>query len=348
MKLIRILALATAMAAVATAQNPGSAGGGKSPSPTPTPAKQAAKPAATKTSAGTAAPVGAKANPPQSAASPQASGNKTGVGSKNPIASGKATPATGKNPAKTGINKPPVASGTLNTKGTPIKTAQGATSSAATKAGAKPNAQTVPQKTGLQQATAVKNHGVAAQPSKTGSANIPAKAMVDKTGNAKSAKGSAANTKSANAKTTAVKATGATAKSAAKSGPAKAAAGAPETAQKEAPKRWNAAGRRDPFVSPLRVGGASRGPVNCTTGKRCLSIPELVLQGTVRDISGKMLAVVVTGSRRTYTLRENDQVYNGSVEKITTDSIIFREFVKDLLGRETAREVVKKMGTPTS
>src|SRR5262249_3559169 len=147
---------------------------------------------------------------------------------------------------------------------------------------------------------------------------------------------------------TAVKASAAKPTVGAKSGPAKAAAVSPEPPQKEAPKPRGAAGRRDPFVSPLRVGGANRAPVNCTTGKRCLSIPELVLQGTVRDISGKMLAVVATSSRRTYTLRENDQVFNGSVEKITTDSIIFREFVKDLLGRETAREVVKKMGTPTS
>jgi hypothetical protein len=75
-----------------------------------------------------------------------------------------------------------------------------------------------------------------------------------------------------------------------------------------------------------------------------LSIPELILQGTVRDISGKMLAVVVNSAHRTFTLRENDQLFNGSVEKITTDSIIFRQFVKDALGRESAREVVKKMG----
>jgi hypothetical protein len=67
----------------------------------------------------------------------------------------------------------------------------------------------------------------------------------------------------------------------------------------------------------------------------------------VKDISGKMLAVVANSTRHPYTLRENDQVFNGSVEKITTDSIVFREFVKDTLGRETAHEVVKKI-RPTS
>lgn len=111
-------------------------------------------------------------------------------------------------------------------------------------------------------------------------------------------------------------------------------------------KLLGAAGRRDPFVSPIRNASAVTAQ-SCAGAKRCLAIPELVLQGTVRDVTGKMMAVVSTSNRRTYTLRENDQVYNGSVEKITSDSIVFREFVKDAVGRETAKEVVKKMG-PTS
>jgi hypothetical protein len=123
---------------------------------------------------------------------------------------------------------------------------------------------------------------------------------------------------------------------------AEVAAPAPE--KKPAPRPVGANGRRDPFVSPIRTAGPSGPGPNCTGGKRCLSIPELVLQGTVRDISGKMMAVVVTSTRRTYTLRENDQVFNGTVEKITTDSVIFREYVKDPVGREVPREVVKKLG----
>jgi hypothetical protein len=125
-------------------------------------------------------------------------------------------------------------------------------------------------------------------------------------------------------------------------------AGPSTTAEKKpAPRLIGSAGRRDPFVSPIRTAGSVTGTQSCTSGKRCLAIPELVLQGTVRDISGKMMAVVSTSNRRTYTLRENDQVFNGSVEKITSDSIIFREYIKDALGRESAKEVVKKMG-PTS
>jgi hypothetical protein len=115
--------------------------------------------------------------------------------------------------------------------------------------------------------------------------------------------------------------------------------------KKPAPRPMGANGRRDPFISPIRTVGPI-GP-NCSTGKRCLSIPEMVLKGTVRDISGKMMAVVVNSTQKTYTLRENDQVFNGSVEKITTDSVIFREYVKDPLGHETPREVVKKLRPPS-
>jgi Tfp pilus assembly protein PilP len=114
---------------------------------------------------------------------------------------------------------------------------------------------------------------------------------------------------------------------------------------KPAPRTFGAHGRRDPFVSPIvaKDGGINRPPSNCTSGKRCLVIPELILQGTIKDTSGKMMAVVANSIKKTYFLRENDQVFQGSVEKITSDSIIFREYVKDALGRETAREVVKKL-----
>jgi Tfp pilus assembly protein PilP len=117
---------------------------------------------------------------------------------------------------------------------------------------------------------------------------------------------------------------------------------------KPAVRAFGAHGRRDPFVSPIvSKDGITRPAPNCTSGKRCLVIPELVLQGTVKDTSGKMMAVVANSIKKTYFLRENDQVFQGSVEKITSDSIIFREYVKDALGRETAREVVKKLVPPS-
>ena len=66
------------------------------------------------------------------------------------------------------------------------------------------------------------------------------------------------------------------------------------------------AGRRDPFVSP----------------------------------------VVENSRRNTYFLHENDPVFNGYVVKITTDSVVLRENVIDAAGRQSTRDVVKKMSAP--
>lgn len=100
--------------------------------------------------------------------------------------------------------------------------------------------------------------------------------------------------------------------------------------------------RRDPFLSIIRAMPSAAGP-NCSVGKRCLFIPELELKGIAKEPDGQMMAVVVSNTHRAYFLRENDQVFNGSVQKITSDSVVFREFSTDHLGRETAHEVVKKI-----
>lgn len=106
------------------------------------------------------------------------------------------------------------------------------------------------------------------------------------------------------------------------------------------------ASKRDPFVSPVVHSGASGPGAVCTTGKRCLAIGEMQLQGIVKTQSG-MIAVVANQARRTYFLHENDAVFNGTVVKITADTVVFRENVVDNLGHEASREVVKRVTAPT-
>ncbi len=113
------------------------------------------------------------------------------------------------------------------------------------------------------------------------------------------------------------------------------------TAQAKAP-----AGKRDPFVNPVVRTTAGPGGPMCSTGKRCLMVNEMVLRGIVKTQSGN-IAVVSNQANRTYFLKENDSVFNGSVVKITADSVIFRENVMDNLGRESTREVVKRVSAPT-
>jgi len=104
-----------------------------------------------------------------------------------------------------------------------------------------------------------------------------------------------------------------------------------------------AAGRRDPFLSPV-VSRSMTGS-GCSTGKRCLAIDQIALKGIVKSDAG-MVAVVVNALDKAYFLRENDPVFNGYVLKITGDSIVFKETVQDKLGKPFTRDVTKKIVTP--
>jgi Tfp pilus assembly protein PilP len=119
----------------------------------------------------------------------------------------------------------------------------------------------------------------------------------------------------------------------------------PEESKKRESKEYSAAGRRDPFVSPV-VNHIS-GPTGCSTGKRCLEIGQIMLTGIVKSENG-MIAVVVNSLNKAYFLRENDPVFNGYVVKITGDSVIFSESGQDQLGKPFTREITKKIATPAA
>ena len=330
MKLIQIFAFALAMAAMAF---------GQAPSPSPQPG---AKPSGTKS----AATASAQAKPAPAAKKPIATAKKPVTAAKKPASITASTHAVPKaKPVKPLVKAHPGSATSANPSSSVPAKAHANGSSAVKPASA--HAQSKPVvATGTLPAKAAPSP---LQAKKSGSATTahsfrPTVSPVPvKKGNWKSAARSANALAGSRSKMTAKPTVAAVPQktSVAKVEQAKAEPKPPTPA-----KLLGAAGRRDPFVSPIRNASAVT-PQSCASGKRCLAIPELVLQGTVRDVTGKMMAVVSTSNRRTYTLRENDQVYNGSVEKITSDSIIFREFVKDAIGRETAKEVVKKMG-PTS
>jgi hypothetical protein len=110
-----------------------------------------------------------------------------------------------------------------------------------------------------------------------------------------------------------------------------------------AAQKYNANGKRDPFVSPV-VAHAISGS-GCTTGKKCLEIGAVNLRGVVHGENG-FIAVVSNSLNKAYFLRENDPVFNGYVVKITGDSIVFQETLQDRLGKTFTREVTKKITVP--
>jgi hypothetical protein len=115
--------------------------------------------------------------------------------------------------------------------------------------------------------------------------------------------------------------------------------------KKPEPKKISAAGRRDPFVSPVvNMGAVGSG---CSSGKRCLTIDQIALKGVVKSDNG-MIAVVVNAMDKAYFLRENDPVFNGYVVKITGDSIVFKETFHDKLGKPLTRDVTKTISRPVA
>jgi hypothetical protein len=159
---------------------------------------------------------------------------------------------------------------------------------------------------------------------------------------AKSAK--AAKKPAAPAATTPAKAA-APAKKPAKHKAAAASAAAPAANASAAPAApATVAKKRDPFVNPIQAVREGRSG-SCSGGKRCLAVNEIVLRGVVKSVNG-MIAVVENSAQRTYFLHENDAVYDGSVQKITPDSVVFKEHYTDNLGRDQVREVVKSVNAP--
>lgn len=101
--------------------------------------------------------------------------------------------------------------------------------------------------------------------------------------------------------------------------------------------------RRDPFESLVgREKAAAELSKNLPPGKAGLQVATLRLDGIVKAPNG-MIAVVTNPQARTYFLREGDQLYDGTVEKIAMDSVSFHEMGKDAFGKPVERQVNKRI-----
>lgn len=77
-------------------------------------------------------------------------------------------------------------------------------------------------------------------------------------------------------------------------------------------------------------------------GVHGLLVSELTLQGIVSEDSGReMIAVVTNSAGRTYFLRQNEQLFDGKLNKITPQAAYFEETLRDQKGHENVVQVVK-------
>ena len=101
--------------------------------------------------------------------------------------------------------------------------------------------------------------------------------------------------------------------------------------------------RRDPFKSLLAAPDRPeiRGPR--PEGVPGLLIDEIDLTGVFRTSKGFVAQVVAANQKKSYLLKEGDQLYDGDVVSISRTEVVFKQIVQDPTALKPFREVVKSL-----
>jgi len=101
-------------------------------------------------------------------------------------------------------------------------------------------------------------------------------------------------------------------------------------------------GRRDPFLSLVRRGTDGRGGGKRPEGVPGLAVAEIALRGVIAS-KGTYFAMIQGPDTRTYVVRANDRLYDGTIKAITADSIVIVQDVNDPLSLSKQQEVRKTL-----
>jgi len=107
---------------------------------------------------------------------------------------------------------------------------------------------------------------------------------------------------------------------------------------------YNPEGRRDPFVSLLRGGADQRGERTGATvdGLSGLTVDEISVRGVVAGRSG-YVAMVMGPEKKTYLVRPNDKLLDGTVKAVTAQGLVILQEVNDPLSLVKQKEVRKML-----
>jgi len=116
----------------------------------------------------------------------------------------------------------------------------------------------------------------------------------------------------------------------------------PATASAPPAFTYDPAGRRDPFVSLV-----GRGAVQDPSAVRPAGIPgmlinEISLRGIMKERNG-FIALVQGPDKKTYSIRQGQRLFDGSVKSISQDTIVFSQDVNDPLSLVKQKEVRKTL-----
>ena len=123
--------------------------------------------------------------------------------------------------------------------------------------------------------------------------------------------------------------------------PAAAPAPAPAPPRAGSGYSYDAAGRRDPFLSLDHASDprANTGKVNGLAG---LMINEATVKGVVKS-RGRMLAMVQAPDNKTYIVKASDRLLDGEVRAVTAEAVVFVQNVNDPLSPVRQREIRKPL-----
>jgi hypothetical protein len=101
--------------------------------------------------------------------------------------------------------------------------------------------------------------------------------------------------------------------------------------------------RRDPFKSLLIAPDRPefRGPR--PEGIPGLLIDEIDLKGIIRTARGYIAEVSASNQKKSFLLKEGDQLYDGDVVSIGKNEVVFKQIVQDPTALKPFREIVKSM-----
>lgn len=105
---------------------------------------------------------------------------------------------------------------------------------------------------------------------------------------------------------------------------------------------YDPGGRRDPFISLISRGRDLPSASERPDGLRGLRVNEVALRGVVVS-GGSYLGVLEAPDNKTYIVRADDRLYDGSVKEILADTIVFLQEIDDPLSSVTERELRKRL-----
>lgn len=105
--------------------------------------------------------------------------------------------------------------------------------------------------------------------------------------------------------------------------------------------RYQSQGRRDPFIS-LALGLNVLPPDERPPGLQGMLIQEVSLHGIVKTLDG-YIAMIQGTDNKSYFARIGERLYDGNIQDIDDEKVVFRQEINDPLRIEKFQQVAKSL-----